>query len=57
MLWAGSISFVQQPARGRFRVVVREFERIAVDSPDEEPLFAMRLVYAATVAYDDPTAG
>lgn len=57
VLWAGSISFVQHPARGRFRVVVREFERIAVDSPDEEPLFAMRLVYAATVAYDDPTAG
>ena len=54
-LWSGTIEFQKAPPRGQFRVVVREFEIIAIDPP---PVIAIingsRLVYAAIVGYDFP---
>jgi hypothetical protein len=56
VLWSGSIRFTKAPAPGRFRVVIREFETIAVDPASQvitdPPVLGQRLVYAAIIAYD-----
>jgi hypothetical protein len=56
VLWSGTILFAKVPPKGQFRVVIREYERIPVDSPPGEVMLGERLVYAATVAYDYPSA-
>jgi len=57
-LWSGSILFAKAPPVGRYRVVIREFERIAVDAASQNiadpPAIGKRLVYAAILAYDYP---
>jgi hypothetical protein len=57
-LWSGSILFAKAPPVGRYRVVIREFERIAVDAASQKiadpPAIGQRLVYAAILAYDYP---
>lgn len=54
VLWAGSIKFAHDPPVGRFRVVIREYERIEVEAPGEDLLLGQRLVYAAVIAFDYP---
>jgi hypothetical protein len=56
VLWSGSVVFAKTPAPDQFRIVVREFERIATDSPGAVPILGERLVYAAIVDYAVPPA-
>lgn len=55
-LWSGTIVFAKAPTRGQFRVAIREYEQIPVDTPPTEAALGQRLVYAAIVAYDEPSA-
>jgi hypothetical protein len=59
VLWSGTITFGKTPRAGEFRVVVREFERIAVYSatPTAVTQYGQRLVYAAIIPYDYPAIG
>ncbi|MGA7814670.1 hypothetical protein [Caballeronia sp.] len=56
VLWSGSIRFAKPPSPGRFRVVIREFENIAMDAASQvitdPPSVGQRLVYAAIIPYD-----
>lgn len=56
VLWSGSIQFAKAPSPGKFRVVIREFENIAVDAASQvitdPPAVGERLVYAAIIPYD-----
>ncbi|PWT85161.1 MAG: hypothetical protein C5B56_14465 [Proteobacteria bacterium] len=56
VLWSGSIRFAKAPAPGSYRVVIREFENIAVDAASQvitdPPAVGQRLVYASIVPYD-----
>lgn len=56
VLWSGTIAFSNTPAQGEFRLVVREFELIAIwtGSTGGAPVYGQRLVYAAIVPYDYP---
>jgi hypothetical protein len=57
VLWSGTIRFAKTPAKGQFRVVVREFERILADAAlglDNPWVLAERMVYLAIVNYDYP---
>jgi hypothetical protein len=58
VLWSGSIAFTAVPPAGSFRIVIREYERIAIDgSPDAagNPPYGERLVYLSILAYDFPS--
>ncbi|MGA7409600.1 MAG: hypothetical protein WBW33_03885 [Bryobacteraceae bacterium] len=56
VLWSGSIQFAKSPAPGSYRLVIREFENIAVDAASQvitdPPAVGRRLVYAAIIPYD-----
>jgi len=54
VLWSGSIEFAAQPSPGTYRVVVREYERIEVDTAAVMQALGERLVYAAMLPYDYP---
>jgi hypothetical protein len=57
-LWSGSIQFARVPERGMFRITVREYELVEVDTPPGAPqAFGQRLVYAEAFAYDHPRLG
>jgi hypothetical protein len=54
-LWAGTISFAREPGQGLYRVVVREYETIEIETPrGQRQRYGERLVYAETFAYDVP---
>ena len=64
VLWSGSITFAKAPPPDHFRIVVREFERIPIDTPKLPligkriyvgPLLGERLVYASIVNYGLPS--
>lgn len=61
VLWSGTVAFTKTPVQGQFRVVVREFEILPIDSPPafvhEGNTFGERLVYAAILPYDFPSSG
>jgi hypothetical protein len=57
VLWQGSIVFPRAPPRGRFRVVIREFEVYQIDHFPGDifmngPNYGERLVYASIIAWD-----
>jgi hypothetical protein len=56
VLWAGTVVFKSAPAIGDYRVVIREFERIAIwtGSTSGDTEYGQRLVYAAIIPYDYP---
>jgi hypothetical protein len=56
VLWSGSVVFAKTPAPDQFRIVVREFERIQIDSTGLVPVLGERLVYVAIVDYAVPPA-
>jgi hypothetical protein len=49
VLWSGTIVFAKNPPPHQFRVVVREFERIIVDSTAIGIFAGQRLVFAAII--------
>jgi hypothetical protein len=63
VLWSGSVVFAEAPPPDQFRIVVREFERILIDTPGVEssgeqvPAWGERMVYVAIVSYVVPAAG
>ncbi|MGO8701999.1 MAG: hypothetical protein ACLQVY_30315 [Limisphaerales bacterium] len=58
VLWSGSIVFAKAPPRNKFRVVIREFETIAIDAASglitDPPGTGTRLVYAAILPFNYP---
>ena len=54
VLWSGTIAFHTAPPAAEFRVVVREFEQIAIDPPagTGRPANGLRLIYATTLPFD-----
>lgn len=58
-LLSTTVTFAQPPPTGQYRAVVKEFEVIESDPPDtaltDGPVYADRLVFAATVPFDHPT--
>jgi hypothetical protein len=62
ILWSGTIHFTKYPPPGRFRVVIREYELLPrdptpIESASGEVVYGQRIVYAAIIPYDFPTAG
>lgn len=55
-LWSGRIAFSQVPSPNRYRVVIREYERIPIDPTDGTTgaIYGERLVYLSIMAYDFP---
>ena len=56
VLWSGRILFSKVPAPNRYRVVIREYERIPIDPTDTSTgtPYGERLVYLSIMAYDFP---
>ena len=58
VLYAATVTFGSRPAPGEFRLVVREFEVIRIDTPPtaltDTPEHGIRLVYASILPFDYP---
>jgi hypothetical protein len=54
VLWSGQITFAKAPPAGQYRVVIREFERLQVDSDPGTILLGERLVFVTVIDYDFP---
>jgi hypothetical protein len=58
VLFAATVSFAHRPPPGQFRLVIREFEVLQIDSPlpgiSREPDYGSRLVYASILLFDYP---
>ena len=58
VLYAAAIHFTQRPHPDRYRIVVREFEILQIDTPAEamsnKPEYGSRLVYASILPLDYP---
>lgn len=57
ILWSGTLAFATPPEEGKFRIVIREFERIPIylgEAYVRQPEFGQRLVYASIIPYNYP---
>jgi hypothetical protein len=55
VLWAGTITLAKRPGRGRYRIVVREYESMPAESPaGGDPVTSSRLVYASIIPFNYP---
>ena len=58
VLFAATVNFARRPPPGQFRLVIREFEVLQIDSPlagiSNKPDYGERLVYASILLFDYP---
>ena len=58
VLFAATVNFARRPPPGQFRLVIREFEVLQIDSPlagiSDKPDYGARLVYASILPFDYP---